>query len=71
MTEPVIEAIEVAKILGSGAAQVQALKGVSLVRQWQNHAVVDTRVHADADNWDGSRPGPLDQRRESGGAGQA
>ena len=30
MTEPVIEAIEVAKILGSGAAQVQALKGVSL-----------------------------------------
>ena len=30
MTEAVIEAIEVAKILGSGATQVQALKGVSL-----------------------------------------
>lgn len=30
MSEAVIEAIEVAKILGSGAAQVQALKGVSL-----------------------------------------
>jgi putative ABC transport system ATP-binding protein len=30
MTEAVIEAIEVAKVLGSGAAQVQALKGVSL-----------------------------------------
>jgi putative ABC transport system ATP-binding protein len=30
MTEAVIEAIEVAKILGSGAGQVQALKGVSL-----------------------------------------
>ncbi len=30
MSEVVIEAIEVAKILGSGAAQVQALKGVSL-----------------------------------------
>ena len=30
MTEPVIEAIEVAKVLGSGAAQVQALKGVNL-----------------------------------------
>lgn len=31
MTEPVIEAVNVAKILGSGAAQVAALKGVSLV----------------------------------------
>jgi putative ABC transport system ATP-binding protein len=30
MTEAVIEAIDVAKLLGSGAAQVQALKGVSL-----------------------------------------
>jgi putative ABC transport system ATP-binding protein len=30
MTEAVIEVIEVAKILGSGAGQVQALKGVSL-----------------------------------------
>ena len=30
MTEPVIEAADVVKFLGSGAAQVQALKGVSL-----------------------------------------
>jgi putative ABC transport system ATP-binding protein len=30
MTEAVIEAIEVAKVLGSGPGQVQALKGVSL-----------------------------------------
>ena len=30
MTTPVLEAIEVEKVLGSGAAQVQALKGVSL-----------------------------------------
>jgi len=30
MTEPVIEAVNVAKVLGSGAAQVAALKGVSL-----------------------------------------
>jgi putative ABC transport system ATP-binding protein len=30
MTMPVLEAIEVEKVLGSGAAQVQALKGVSL-----------------------------------------
>ncbi len=30
MSETVIEAIDVAKLLGSGAAQVQALKGVSL-----------------------------------------
>jgi putative ABC transport system ATP-binding protein len=30
MSEAVIEAIEVARVLGSGAAQVQALKGVSL-----------------------------------------
>ena len=30
MTEPVIEAVEVVKFLGQGAAQVQALKGVSL-----------------------------------------
>jgi putative ABC transport system ATP-binding protein len=30
MTEALIEAIEVAKVLGSGPAQVQALKGVSL-----------------------------------------
>jgi putative ABC transport system ATP-binding protein len=30
MTGPVIEAIDVAKVLGSGAAQVKALKGVSL-----------------------------------------
>jgi putative ABC transport system ATP-binding protein len=30
MTEVVIEAIEVAKVLGSGAARVQALKGVNL-----------------------------------------
>jgi putative ABC transport system ATP-binding protein len=30
MTEPVLEAIDVVKFLGSGAARVQALKGVSL-----------------------------------------
>jgi putative ABC transport system ATP-binding protein len=30
MTEPVVEAVNVAKVLGSGAAQVAALKGVSL-----------------------------------------
>jgi putative ABC transport system ATP-binding protein len=30
MTEPVIEAVDVVKFLGQGAAQVQALKGVSL-----------------------------------------
>jgi putative ABC transport system ATP-binding protein len=30
MTDTVVEAIEVAKVLGSGPAQVQALKGVSL-----------------------------------------
>jgi len=30
MTEPVIEAVDVVKFLGSGAGQVQALKGVSL-----------------------------------------
>jgi putative ABC transport system ATP-binding protein len=30
MTEPVIEAVEVAKVLGTGAAKVEALKGVSL-----------------------------------------
>ena len=30
MTTPVLEAIEVEKVLGSGAPQVQALKGVSL-----------------------------------------
>jgi putative ABC transport system ATP-binding protein len=30
MTDPVVEAVEVVKWLGSGAAQVQALKGVSL-----------------------------------------
>jgi putative ABC transport system ATP-binding protein len=30
MTEPVIEAVDVVKFLGDGAAQVQALKGVSL-----------------------------------------
>ncbi len=30
MTEPVIEACDVVKLLGNGAAQVQALKGVSL-----------------------------------------
>jgi putative ABC transport system ATP-binding protein len=30
MTEPVLEAVEVVKFLGSGAAQVEALKGVSL-----------------------------------------
>ena len=30
MTEPLIEAVNVAKVLGSGAAQVAALKGVSL-----------------------------------------
>jgi putative ABC transport system ATP-binding protein len=30
MTEPVIEAVNVAKVLGSGAAQVAALRGVSL-----------------------------------------
>lgn len=30
MTEPVIEAVNIAKVLGTGAAQVAALKGVSL-----------------------------------------
>jgi len=30
MTEPVLEAVEVVKFLGNGAAQVEALKGVSL-----------------------------------------
>ncbi len=30
MTEPVIEAVNIAKVLGSGAAKVAALKGVSL-----------------------------------------
>jgi len=30
MSGPVIEAVEVVKFLGSGAAQVQALRGVSL-----------------------------------------
>jgi putative ABC transport system ATP-binding protein len=30
MTEPVIEAVDVVKFLGQGAAQVQALKGISL-----------------------------------------
>ena len=30
MTEPVLEAVGVVKFLGSGAAQVEALKGVSL-----------------------------------------
>jgi putative ABC transport system ATP-binding protein len=30
MTEPVIEAVDVAKVLGTGAARVQALNGVSL-----------------------------------------
>jgi putative ABC transport system ATP-binding protein len=30
MTEPIVEALDVVKLLGKGAAQVQALKGVSL-----------------------------------------
>jgi putative ABC transport system ATP-binding protein len=30
MTEPIVEAVDVVKLLGKGAAQVQALKGVSL-----------------------------------------
>ena len=30
MTEPVVEAVDIVKLLGKGAAQVQALKGVSL-----------------------------------------
>src|SRR5437016_8081568 len=30
MTEPIVEAVDVVKFLGKGAAQVQALKGVSL-----------------------------------------
>ena len=30
MTEPVIETVDVVKLLGQGAAQVEALKGVSL-----------------------------------------
>ncbi|MDP3690889.1 ATP-binding cassette domain-containing protein, partial [Bradyrhizobium sp.] len=30
MTEPLLEATDVAKVLGSGAAKVEALKGVSL-----------------------------------------
>jgi len=30
MTAPVVEAVDIAKWLGTGAAQVQALKGVSL-----------------------------------------
>src|SRR5437879_9655624 len=30
MTDPIVEAVDVVKLLGNGAAQVQALKGVSL-----------------------------------------
>jgi len=30
MTEPVVEAVDIVKLLGKGAAQVQALKGISL-----------------------------------------
>src|SRR5439155_9895421 len=30
MTDPIVEAVDVVKLLGKGAAQVQALKGVSL-----------------------------------------
>jgi ABC-type antimicrobial peptide transport system, ATPase component len=30
MTKPIVEALDVVKLLGKGAAQVQALKGVSL-----------------------------------------
>jgi putative ABC transport system ATP-binding protein len=33
MTQPLIEAVDVVKVLGSGAGQVQALKGVSLALQ--------------------------------------
>lgn len=33
MTKPLIEAVDVTKVLGSGASQVQALKGVSLALQ--------------------------------------
>src|SRR6266540_7342020 len=30
MTDPIVEAVDVVKLVGNGAAQVQALKGVSL-----------------------------------------
>jgi len=30
MTRPVLEAVDIVKVLGKGAGQVQALKGVSL-----------------------------------------
>jgi len=30
MTEPIVEAVDIVKLLGKGAAQVQALKGISL-----------------------------------------
>ena len=54
MTDPIVEAVNVVKLLGKGAAQIQALKGVSLAlkggeltltfRQRQDHAVVDPRI---------------------------
>ena len=69
MTEFVIEAVDIAKVLGSGAAQVRALKGVrpvaprrgtdsadGAVRQRQDHAALHSRLHADADGRNRSRP---------------
>ena len=72
------------KFLGTGAAQVQALKGVELiahcrridvadgaVRQRQDHAAVHTRMHADAEPRNRARSGPIHRRCRARGACQA
>jgi hypothetical protein len=66
MTEPVIEAADIVKILGDGAGQVRrssasaTLAGGQLtadgaVRRQQDHAVIDSRMHAVADQRNGAR----------------
>ena len=59
--EPILEASNIVKVLGTGAAEVRALKGVSLelmpgeltlldgtVGERQDHSVVDSRLHPHA-----------------------
>ena len=77
MTEAVLEAVDVVENSSATARrEVQALKGVSLaldgrradaadgaVRQRQDHAALDARLHADADDrGNGPRPRPMPRR---------